>query len=291
MSVDATPITHTAVPPSTNGFTRSNTDSAGKTLGKDDFLKILTTQLSHQDPLKPMDDTQFVSQMAQFSSLEQMENLNHSVQLQAATTTIGKAVKAEVTGEQGAEIVYGQIISAKQKSGTMYLTLDSGREIKASDAQTVLGSDGLIQEAQTLVGKQVYIRGKNGSKDISEALIADMKIIEGDNRISAVKLVPSGMTTPVPTLENAKKLINQQVLVKQYDGNGNESPVLKRINVTDVQWVADANGNKQLMLMTSGDVKDAVRFTDYYGTDQQMYGLEDVFNVVPDSSAKSTVSH
>jgi flagellar basal-body rod modification protein FlgD len=50
------------------------------TLGKDDFLILLTKQLQNQDPLKPMDDMQFVGQMAQFSSLEQMTNMNKSLE-------------------------------------------------------------------------------------------------------------------------------------------------------------------------------------------------------------------
>jgi flagellar basal-body rod modification protein FlgD len=49
---------------------------ANQTLDKTAFLKLLITQLRYQDPMSPMDDTQFVSQLAQFSSLEQMQELN-----------------------------------------------------------------------------------------------------------------------------------------------------------------------------------------------------------------------
>lgn len=72
-------------------------------LGKDDFLKLLITQLTNQDPTSPMEDTQFISQMAQFSSLEQMTNMNESFNKMAAminagqaATTLGKTVDLDI---------------------------------------------------------------------------------------------------------------------------------------------------------------------------------------------------
>ena len=48
-------------------------------LDKDAFLRLLTTQLANQDPLNPIEDREFIAQLAQFSSLEQMQNLNKTV--------------------------------------------------------------------------------------------------------------------------------------------------------------------------------------------------------------------
>ena len=48
-------------------------------LGKDDFLRLLVTQLQYQDPLNPADSAQFTAQLAQFSSLEQLGNINDNI--------------------------------------------------------------------------------------------------------------------------------------------------------------------------------------------------------------------
>ena len=61
-------------------YSAQNVQSAArkpvKELGKDQFLQILVTQLRNQDPMQPMQDKEFISQMAQFSSLEQMMNMS-----------------------------------------------------------------------------------------------------------------------------------------------------------------------------------------------------------------------
>ena len=95
-SVNFTNSLNTPTTASTASTSASATATTKKTgnqeLGKDDFLKLLITQLQYQDPLKPMDDQQFIAQMAQFSSLEQMQNLNTSMQMTQATAYIGKQI-------------------------------------------------------------------------------------------------------------------------------------------------------------------------------------------------------
>lgn len=79
--------------------------AGNSSLGKNDFLNLLMTQLQHQDPLNPQDDKEFVAQLSQFSSLEQLTNISSGVdtlnksitqqQMFSAASFIGKEVKAK----------------------------------------------------------------------------------------------------------------------------------------------------------------------------------------------------
>ena len=76
-------------------------------LGKDAFLRLLIAQLTNQDPLNPMDDREFIAQMAQFSALEQMTNLNKTLESMASidkyswVSYVGKTIFFQHEGDDG----------------------------------------------------------------------------------------------------------------------------------------------------------------------------------------------
>jgi len=69
---------------------------AGSDLNKNSFLKILAAELSNQDPTANVDSTQYISQMAQFTSMEQMANLNSTMSSFANNSLVGKGVTTNV---------------------------------------------------------------------------------------------------------------------------------------------------------------------------------------------------
>ncbi len=76
-----------------------------KDVGKDDFLKLFVTKLRNQDPLSPMEDSEFIAQLAQFSSLEQLQNMNENLLSSIDwdvinNQTINNSVAAEIIGKE-----------------------------------------------------------------------------------------------------------------------------------------------------------------------------------------------
>jgi|SRR5262245_33110323 flagellar basal-body rod modification protein FlgD len=86
------PVTSSTKPGSSALNPISEADANKNSLGKDAFLKLLTTQLQHQDPLNPMDDSQFMGQMAQFSTLEQVTNMANANTAMADNLAFNKSV-------------------------------------------------------------------------------------------------------------------------------------------------------------------------------------------------------
>jgi flagellar basal-body rod modification protein FlgD len=100
-------------------------------LGLQDFMRILLTQLTYQDPLKPMDNQAFMAQMAQFTSLEQSQRLNDRVQQlienQAALQSVGLIGRTvEVTTETGKTAGTVMALSLQGDAPVLTLSLPGG---------------------------------------------------------------------------------------------------------------------------------------------------------------------
>lgn len=105
----------------------SNVQASG--ISQEDFLKILLTQLNYQDPLKPLDNQEFLAQMAQFSSLEQTRQLNDRIDtllsIQSSSQSIGLLGKTvDITTEAGA--VTGEVTTLTFKDGQPMMTVKVG---------------------------------------------------------------------------------------------------------------------------------------------------------------------
>lgn len=107
-------------------------------LDKNDFLKILITQLSHQDPTQPMDDKAFIAQMAQFSSLEQMTNMSDN--LGKVANLVAKSQAVGLLGnlvelDDGGKTVTGMVDAVT--SGDLPQLLVNGQYYDYSQVQKV----------------------------------------------------------------------------------------------------------------------------------------------------------
>ena len=118
---------------------KAATDAAAASLDYNSFLKLLLAQLKNQDPTKPMDSTEYMSQLASFSNVEQSIKMNNKLdamltnqQLSQAENLIGKTV---VSNEDAT--VTGKVMSVKVTSDGAVATLDNGKTLSLANGVTV----------------------------------------------------------------------------------------------------------------------------------------------------------
>lgn len=113
----------------TNGSLNANrtdtsSSSSNNTLGKDAFLQLLVTQMKYQDPLNPSSDTEYIAQLATFSQLEQMQNLNATNSNSQAFGLVGKTVVVKTTDAAGnTKYVDGVVDFVTVSNGTAKLAI------------------------------------------------------------------------------------------------------------------------------------------------------------------------
>ncbi len=126
--------------------TTDNTKSTkpGGELGKDAFMQLLVTQMQYQDPLNPSDNTQYISQLATFSQLEQMQNISQTTTNSQAFSLVGKQVivKADSTSNSASNYITGKVDYVYISGSKTKLSID-GKLYSFDQLDTVL-ADGYV---------------------------------------------------------------------------------------------------------------------------------------------------
>ncbi len=116
--------------------------TSNSALDKDAFLQLLVAQMQYQDPLEPTSNTEYVSQLATFSELEEMQNLSSGMDLQRASALVGKevimTVTSDVTGETTS--IRGPVDYVKIEAGKALLSVN-GSLYSIEDLDSVADSD------------------------------------------------------------------------------------------------------------------------------------------------------
>lgn len=97
----------------------------GSTMDKEAFLNLLVAQMKYQDPLEPTSNTEFVSQYAQFSALEQMQNMSATLELSRASTLVGQTVSVNTTDSTGkTTTIQGMVDYVVYENNKAYVSIE-----------------------------------------------------------------------------------------------------------------------------------------------------------------------
>jgi flagellar basal-body rod modification protein FlgD len=161
----------------------NRTRSAGKSLGQDDFLKILVAQMSNQDPMEPTGNAEFLAQMAQFTMLEQIKEMSLSFSTSQAYSMVGKYVYVQ----DGKDVIFGKVDGVVKEGGANYLliggnTYDASQVAGVMDSSTVeSGLNGEILESAGLIGRTVTasVTAEDGTTTTVTGVVASIMVQNG----------------------------------------------------------------------------------------------------------------
>lgn len=101
------------------------TKKNGSTMDKEAFLNLLVAQMKYQDPLEPTSNTEFVAQYAQFSALEQMQNMSATLELSRASTLVGQTVSVNTTDSTGkTTTIQGMVDYVVYENNKAYVSIE-----------------------------------------------------------------------------------------------------------------------------------------------------------------------
>jgi len=167
------------------GFDRN----VGGAMGKNDFLMLLSAQLRYQDPMNPTNDSDFAAQLAQFSALEQMQNMNATLSAMSnyqAYSLVGKYVVATAMVDGELSEIPGIVDSVFLKNGIAYAQIGEfvvpvSAISEVFDAGNMLTTDSLMNASRNLIGRTVMAHevDEKGNTTIVEGVVTRITVDKG----------------------------------------------------------------------------------------------------------------
>lgn len=163
---------------STSAASLANKSTEVKTgsssLDKDAFLQLLVAQMKYQDPLEPTSNTEYISQYATFSELEQMQNMSASLELSRASALVGETVLMKITDSTGRTTnVQGNVDYVVYENNKAYLSIN-GELYSMDDLDTV--ADPVYLEAYKLAAD--FLNTYNKLPELGVLSLTDRENVE-----------------------------------------------------------------------------------------------------------------
>ena len=214
-------------------------------MGKQDFLNLLVLQLRYQDPLNPVDDKEFIAQMAQFSALEQMQAMNASNTAMKGFSMIGKYVSAIISDNATGRplTVEGHVESVIMKGANTYLVV-GGKEISIDSVFSVADGynplNSTLSSYTGLIG--YYVKGA-----VFDLTTGDIVGVNGEV-VSLVKgtyedyAILDGVNATIAGLNVKGELIEDRAKILEYLNSimDKEDPADRHIEI----FITDENGKR-----------------------------------------------
>jgi flagellar basal-body rod modification protein FlgD len=219
-TVPNNPITNSSSSAATTtGSVLSNSTTSRNSIAGDfnQFLTLLTTQLKYQDPLSPMDTTQFTQQLAMFANVEQTANVNTNMkslltltqgnQAAAAVNYIGKSVQVDnptAALAQGGNVKFTYSLSGQSAATALVVSNSLGRPVWAGPGETASGAHTFAWDGKDANGNPLppgnytlsVSAADTNSKDVP-AVVGSMGVVQGvDSSSGTLNLVVNGVEVP-----------------------------------------------------------------------------------------------
>ena len=218
------PVEHGKIVETESQSSLKNTSNASQSgMDKDAFLQLLVAQMKYQDPLEPTSNTEYISQYAQFSQVEQIQNMAGTMELQRASSLVGQEVYIKTTTSSGdTKYVQGRVDYVVYENGKAYLSIDeqlySLDDLDTVVDKTYLDAYNKAYDFTVKLNKLPVL----GAVDLTDAKVIDelRETYEGMNDYEKGFLAKD-------TVDRYKKYVDQLKEVRRkagLDENGNELP-------------------------------------------------------------------